>query len=435
MKWVGEELLGKEITGARFKARIEAGHVFKLVNEKNQSCFGDFEYKPGHIEDHVPFNPTGSCKPGGIYFTLREYLPEFRRFGDKAVVITLYDDSRVYVEDRKFKADKFFVESIVNLRDVIDDQTSVKTLMAMLEYPYKRFGNPTTREVWNYAVCNTPDALQFIPRKKQIYSMCRNAVVTHALAIKHVRDDLIDDEMIKDMLESRPHSISYLKPEHRSAEICLTAVVFDFTTFKCITVDEQTYEMCAIAVSQCPSFLSLVREDLKEMAFGLDPSSERGQREQELVKERGVAAIAEDGMRLKFVENTSELWIDPSEMCLAAVRSAGEAIQFVPEDLRTRELCITAVLNNPHCIRHISERSEELCIAAVVTKPLSIVHLTTEEKSETVCYAANVKNSLAIKFMSRSMCICVQSLTRYMARSLTDTLTKLTQEGFAVSTL
>ena len=48
---------------------------YKLTNEKE--IHNGFQYKDGKNEDHLPFNETGSCCPGGWYFSDSENILQF----------------------------------------------------------------------------------------------------------------------------------------------------------------------------------------------------------------------------------------------------------------------------------------------------------------------------------------------------------------------
>ncbi len=41
----------------------------------------DYKYKVGLNKDKLPFNPTGSCKPGGLYFTTFANVMNFLDYG------------------------------------------------------------------------------------------------------------------------------------------------------------------------------------------------------------------------------------------------------------------------------------------------------------------------------------------------------------------
>jgi hypothetical protein len=88
-------------------------------------------YKEGLNVDPVPFNPTGECEPGGLYFTHFDYVPYWWHRLEPLLYIaevTVPDDARVYIEpcNTKLKADKFVLSNILTLKeffDTLDERT------------------------------------------------------------------------------------------------------------------------------------------------------------------------------------------------------------------------------------------------------------------------------------------------------------------------
>jgi hypothetical protein len=79
---------------------------YKILNEKEKHH--NFQYKYGLNIDIVPFNPYGSCRPGGIYFS-REDILAFLHYGPWIRKVIIPEDARVYEnpgEPRKWKADR-----------------------------------------------------------------------------------------------------------------------------------------------------------------------------------------------------------------------------------------------------------------------------------------------------------------------------------------
>ena len=48
---------------------------FKVTNQ--EECHHGMQYKTGLVKDHLSFSSTGSCVPGGLYFTTKEHIPKF----------------------------------------------------------------------------------------------------------------------------------------------------------------------------------------------------------------------------------------------------------------------------------------------------------------------------------------------------------------------
>jgi hypothetical protein len=74
-------------------------------------------------------------------------------------------------------------------------------------------------------------------------------------------------------------------------------------------------------------------------------------------KEICLAAVKQNGLALQFVKEQTE------ELCLAAVKQNGLALQFVKE--QTEELCLAEVKQNGLALQFVKEQTEEICLAAV----------------------------------------------------------------------
>jgi ankyrin repeat protein len=79
---------------------------YKILNETENHR--GMNYQTGLNIDPVPFNPSGNCETGGIYFA-REDILAFLGYGPWLRKVTIPEDARVYEnpgKPRKWKADK-----------------------------------------------------------------------------------------------------------------------------------------------------------------------------------------------------------------------------------------------------------------------------------------------------------------------------------------
>lgn len=103
------------------------------------------------------------------------------------------------------------------------------------------------------------------------------------------------------------------------------------------------------------------------------------------------------------------------EMCLAAVRQNGRALESVPEALRTLEMCFAAVRQCGHALKDVPEfmRSAKLCHLAV--RGSEVLHLVpTEFRSEKLCRAALRRGIWALddvpdELLSTELCLAAFS--------------------------
>jgi hypothetical protein len=68
---------------------------FYKITNKEENHFG-FQYKDGLNIDTLPFNPSGDCEPGGIYFS-REDILQFSHCGVWIREVTLPENEPIYV--------------------------------------------------------------------------------------------------------------------------------------------------------------------------------------------------------------------------------------------------------------------------------------------------------------------------------------------------
>jgi hypothetical protein len=127
-------------------------------------------YEEGLNVDPVPFNPTGSCQPGGLYFTHFDYIVYWWRSLDNCshiAEVTVPPDARVYIEPcgMKLKADKIELSNIRPLGEFLDTLDEI-TLECMVKA--------------------APGLLEYI--QKQTEAMCLRAVVLNGRALQYVRN-------------------------------------------------------------------------------------------------------------------------------------------------------------------------------------------------------------------------------------------------------
>jgi ankyrin repeat protein len=104
---------------------------YKILNKEEKHY--DLQYQTGLNIDPVQFDPSGNCKPGGIYFAKEDILA-FLGYGSWIRKVTLPENAQVYEnpgEPKKWKADRV----ILGEREYIDGNV-IKRLI-------KEGANPT----------------------------------------------------------------------------------------------------------------------------------------------------------------------------------------------------------------------------------------------------------------------------------------------------
>lgn len=90
---------------------------YKIMRE--DSIHNGLYYKKGLNIDPIPFNPTGSCRAGGMYFA-SSYILNFLDYGPYIREVVIPTGASVYIEDEKIKADRFILGNRIKITsDVI----------------------------------------------------------------------------------------------------------------------------------------------------------------------------------------------------------------------------------------------------------------------------------------------------------------------------
>lgn len=107
-------------------------------------------YRGGLNVDPLPWNPSGSCEPGGLYFTLPRYAGNWvTRFTEHVADVVVPDGQPVWADDdspTKWKAPQLVISNIRPLREFLMTLTDTD-----LSVFIRRAGMPVER----YASCKT----------------------------------------------------------------------------------------------------------------------------------------------------------------------------------------------------------------------------------------------------------------------------------------
>ncbi len=147
---------------------------------RNTLCHHNFQYKEGLNIDTCIFNPTKECQTGGLYFCEEIFFINYIGCGIKIATVEILDDARVYVESKKFKADKLIISNIILLKD------------------FDKFADPVFCKL---AVQQNGLALEYV--KEQTEEICKLAVQQKGMALKYVKEQT--EEICKLAVKNNHH--------------------------------------------------------------------------------------------------------------------------------------------------------------------------------------------------------------------------------------
>jgi len=107
---MNRDLIGKVVSPEELLAIYPDGEFYRLTNE--EEYHRNLQYKTGINTDILPFNPSGECNPGGMYFFYINQIEEYKSYCPYAFYIrkvSFTPESRIYIEQNKFKTNEFIL--------------------------------------------------------------------------------------------------------------------------------------------------------------------------------------------------------------------------------------------------------------------------------------------------------------------------------------
>lgn len=164
-----------------------------------------FQYREGLNVDSLPFNPTGSCKEGGLYFSDEKHITKFLNCGTKIAIVTLPDDAKVYADPvgDKWKADKIILSDIVLIEesnlwiDPVFCKLAVSQDGLVLRYVQTKTEENAGRiqEICKIAIIHNWYALKYVPTEWKTKEICKLAVTQGGYALDYVPKEMRTEEL------------------------------------------------------------------------------------------------------------------------------------------------------------------------------------------------------------------------------------------------
>jgi|SaaInlStandDraft_4_1057021.scaffolds.fasta_scaffold04655_3 hypothetical protein len=212
---------GKEFTDYYNKSNTK---FYKILKE--DLVHNRYKFIDGLNIDPIPFNPKGSCSAGGFYFTEYDKIAHWLTYTKNLTYIaeiTIPDDAQVYIEENKFKTDKF----ILNLKDMTTikdhkcwyDADFCKLAVQRCGYDLQYVNIPQTEALCKFAVKQNGFALKYV-NIPQTDALCKMAVQQDGLALEFVNNQT--PELCE--LAVRQNGLALQFVVNQSSELCELAV-------------------------------------------------------------------------------------------------------------------------------------------------------------------------------------------------------------------
>lgn len=300
------------LSGTEFNEQYPNTEFYKVLTKDCKHY--DFTYQHGLNVDHIPFNPTGICLLGGLYFTEVDKVSYWiDRFKSVYIAkVTIPSNASVYVEKDKFKADQFILDldNKVLIKDFYmwENEEFCKNSVSQADTYNLVFVRNQPDEICKLAVKHDYRALEYVIN--QTDQICKIAVSNHGFALEFVKDQTDD---ICEIAVKNGYGLEFVKVQ--TDEICKIAVSKNGRALQYVI--NQTYELCKLAVSQNGHALEFVKVQTGELC---------------------QLAVSQNAYALKYVRNQTD------EMYVLAVSQNPFALEYVK--VQTDESCQLSVSHN-----------------------------------------------------------------------------------------
>lgn len=212
-----------EYSGVTFKKLLGDTKLYRFTNLGE--VHHKFHYKTGLNKDNMEFNPSGSCKSGGIYFCdeteLIKYLESYEENNFVWIrEVEIPDDARVYVDHLKYKTNQIILKKRMHLDDFRIKNITMMDLIVNARL--LKFIENQTEELCKIMMRTNPFALEFV--RNQTEEMCEIAIRIYPFVLKFVKN--------------------------QTDKLCKIAIIINPLALKC--VKNQTEELCRMAIMENP---------------------------------------------------------------------------------------------------------------------------------------------------------------------------------------
>ena len=346
--------------------QINPNQLIKVLTES--MIHYNFQYKEGLNVDTVPFNPTGTCQPGGLYYTQLKYLANFIEYGVLIADVELPYDASIYVDPEgiKWKADKIILKNIKPIQD----------------HPCWNDPDFCYRAVSHYYKC-----LKYV--KKQTHNLCKSVIMYHD-AISYIRKQTL--QLCIMALKHNPDSIQYIHV--KTPELCMIAIINDQYTIAFSTIVDAMYpslDLCITAMRINGDDLKFVSNKTPELCAiaVLSYSSAIGYINLPNFDEFYEYAVND------YPDNIYHIMNKTLKLCIIALQKNGGLLKRI--DHKTPELCMLAVKNCGWGLKDVKNPSLLTCIAAIQNN--NYVFSALEKKTVELCALSSINNTEAIAYI------------------------------------
>lgn len=179
--------------------------------------------------------------------------------------------------------------------------------------------------------------IPYLPEEFKTRKHMINAVSVQFANIKYVPEEFIDKEFYLEVVKIRPTFINSIPQEFVTQEMCKAAVKEKYSIFNGLKTEFKTPELLQYAIEHDYEALRLETIDF-------------------IGKDFIISLVSRNWRAFRYLKKEQRLNKNNLDICLAAIRTDGRALEYIPPKLRTYEMCKLALQSSSYAIEFVPER-------------------------------------------------------------------------------
>jgi hypothetical protein len=209
-----------------------------------------------------------------------------------------------------------------------------------------------------------------------IKSSYPNEYITNKYIIKNKRLLSNDNELFYIGIQKNGEFIRFL--DEQTEEICKLAVKVNPDALYYVKEQFQTDEICKLAIEQSYCTLNFVNNQTEEICkFAITKSAFaiKYVKEQFYTEEICKLAVSKNGLVIEFIKDEFKT----DEICKLAVKQNGLSMKFIKDEFKTDEICKLAVKQNGYSLKYVINQTEEICNLAVQSEKNASIYIKDDK--------------------------------------------------------
>lgn len=230
------------------------------------------------------------------------------------------------------------------------------------------------RELFNWK-CHCDDFTCIIPDRLKTQRICKKIVKKRPLHLKFFDKYIFDEELYKNAVKKNPRCIMYIPKKLRTKNICQPVIdhqyFYDSKLWSYIPKDVMSESNYIDLLNNHPDFnLDNVPKDKRTIEIckiGIC-SNTKWINEIEVIpknilinKEIFTLVMMRDKTILKYVPDD----LKTEELCLLAINNHGDSIKYIPSKMITEKMCEDAIKQS-FCLQYIPQHMKEYAIECAI---------------------------------------------------------------------